>query len=208
MSEDRPRRSRVRRIAVFVQWIVNLVALLCIALVFTPAGDWLGDALIDVDPLTEKADYIVVLGGDHERGVEAANLYREGWAPKVLVTSSREDAAALAEVVKACGVPVGDVLIDGEATRTADHGETVARLPGIDKLANRFIIITSPYHTSRAKACFQRDGYRHICMQGPRWRAGGRYMPDEFGWTQRAATLGSKLYEVLAWAMYRVRGWL
>ena len=187
--------------------MVNLVVLLCLVLVFTPVGDWLGDALIDVDPL-EKADYIVVLGGDYERGVEAANLYREGWAPKVIVSSSGPSADGLADLVKAYGVPVDDILIDGETTRTATHPETVAQLPGVDKKTDRFIVLTSSYHTSRSKACFQHGGYEHICMQSPAWRMGGRYRESRTGWNHRAVTLTTKLYEVLGWAMYRIRGWL
>ena len=206
-SDDRPRRSFLRRLASVVQWAVNLTALLCLILVFTPAGDWLGDALISVDPLT-KADYIVVLGGNRERGIEAANLYREGWAPKVIVSSLRDNVDGLADLVKAYGVPADDILIDGEGTRTQTHPETVARLPGVDKKADRFIVLTSPYHTSRSRACFERDGYEHICMQSPGWRTGGRYVGAPDHWGQRAATLIAKLYEVLAWAMYRVRGWL
>ena len=206
-SEDRPRRSFLRRLASIVQWMVNLTVAGCLILVFTPAGDWLGDALISVDPL-EKADYIVVLGGSRERAVEAANLYREGWAPKVIVTSLSDSVGGLADVVKAYGVPGDDILIDGETTRTASHPETVARLPGVDKETDRFIVLTSSYHTSRSRACFQRGGYKHICMQSPGWRMGGRHAPAPIGWGQRATTLTVKLYEVFAWAMYRVRGWL
>ena len=153
--------------------MVNLAVAGGLILVFTPAGDWLGNALISVDPLA-KADYIVVLGGNRERGVEAANLYREGWAPKVIVTSTRDSVGGLAGIVKAYGVPADDILIDGEATRTANHPEAVARLPGVDKKTDRFIVLTSPYHTSRSRACFQRDGYEHVCMQSLGWSAGGR----------------------------------
>jgi uncharacterized SAM-binding protein YcdF (DUF218 family) len=126
----------------------------------------------------------------------------------VIVSSSKHNASELADLVNNYGVPADDILIDGETTRTSTHPETVARLPGVDKKTDRFIILTSPYHTSRSRACFERDGYEHICMQSPAWRMGGRYVRGRPNWTQRAATLGAKLYEVLAWTMYRVRGWL
>ncbi|MCP4374966.1 MAG: YdcF family protein [bacterium] len=202
-----PRRSFLRRIWLLAQWMVNLVFAGCLILVFTPAGDWLGDALIDVDSLT-KADYIVVLGGDDERAIEAANLYRQGWAPKVIVSSLEHDASRLADLIKNYGVPVDDILVDGAGGRTATHPKTVAQLSGVDKKTDRFIILTSPYHTSRSRACFERGGYEHICMQSPAWRRGGRYRHRGTGWGHRATTLSPKLYEVLAWTMYRVRGWL
>ena len=210
ISGNRPGRSFLRRLVSIVQWTVNLAIVGCLVLVFTPASDWLGSALVDVDPLGDKGDYdyIVVLGGNRERCVEAANLYREGLAPKVIVSSSGRDANELARVVEAYGVAAGDILVDDKTTRTSSHPETVARLPGVDKKTGRFIVLTSPYHTSRSRACFLRGGYEHICMQSPGWRFGGRCSATKVGWTQRAATLSSKLYEVLGWMNYRVRGWL
>ena len=189
------------------QWGVNLTVLAVLALVFTPAGDWLGDSLVDVDPLA-RADYIVVLGGRRERAVEAANLYRRGWAPKVIVTSTKASAPGLAKVVEAYGVPKEDILIDSAAVRTASHPKTVAAVPGVTPATDRFIIVTSSYHTSRSRACFELGGYKHICMHAPGWRDGGRHGAGPGAWSLRAETLAAKIYEVLAWAMYSVRGWV
>ena len=197
----------MRRLLFIAQWGVNLIVAICLLLVFTPAGDWLGDSLLDVDPLA-KADYIVVLGGHPERFVEAAQLYREGWAPKVIVTSTKRSAARLTSIAEAYGVRREDILIDDVTTRTATHPETVDRLSGVDPKSQRFIILTSPYHTSRSRACFKHYGYKHICMQSPGWRSGGRYRGRGSGWGRRATNLSEQIYEVLGWAMYRVRGWL
>jgi len=204
-SDDRPGRSVPRRLAGFLQWTVNLSVVAALVLVFTPAGDWLGDALISVDPLA-RADYIVVLGGNNERGVEAARLYRRRWAPKVIVTSTRHSAERLADVVKTYGVPAADVLVDDKTIRTATHPETVAQLPGVNPESDRFIVLTSPYHTSRSRACFKHYGYKHICMRSPGWRAGGEY--GGRGWTRRSSSLAEKVYELFGWAMYRIIGWV
>ena len=206
-SEGRPKRSLLRRFVSIIQWSINLIVLFYLVMVLTPVSDWIGESLIDVDPLT-KADYIVVLDGNRERGIEAVNLYREGWAPKVIVSSTSDGVTELADLVKAYGVPAEDILLDGETTRTATHPETVARLSGVNFESDRFIILTSPYHTARSRACFEHYGYKNICMQSPAWRIGGRYRNQTSGWRQRSATLREKLYEVLAWGMYRVRGWL
>jgi uncharacterized SAM-binding protein YcdF (DUF218 family) len=206
-SQSRPVRSFLRRLVFVVQWSVNLVAVICLLLVFTPAGDWLGDSLVDVDPLA-KADYIVVLGGHPERFVEAAQLYREGWAPKVIITSTKRSADRLTSITEAYGVRREDILLDDATTRTSTHPETVARLPGVDPKSQRFIILTSPYHTSRSRACFKHYGYKHICMQSTGWRSGGRYWGHGMGWSRRAANLPEQIYEVLGWGMYYVRGWV
>ena len=186
--------------------MVNLIVLACVLIVFTPVGPWLGDILISIDPL-EKADYIVVLGGSHERGVEAANLYREGYSPKVIVSSRKGSADVLAGVVASYGVPIDDIIVDDNTTRTATHPETVAQVrEEVDFKSDRFIILTSPYHTSRSRACFQKYGYKNICMRSPNWRVGGEYGGK--GWSRRAVSLSEIIYELLAWAMYSVRGWV
>ena len=139
------------------------------ALVFTPAGNWLGDRLIRVDPV-EQADYIVVLGGDVERSVEAARLYREGWASKVIVSSLGQDVEHYGRVLAMFGVPESAILYDRQSDRTAAHPASIAGLAGIDREKTRLIVVTSLYHTSRARACFVQAGYRHIAMRAPAWR--------------------------------------
>lgn len=199
--------QRLHRLASIVQWVVNAGVLAAVLLVFTPLGDRLGQALLSVDPL-EKADYIIVLGGDHERGAEAAYLYREGWAPKVIVSSRGQGADDLAAMVQAYGVPNDAILIDRDATRTADHPHTVAKLAGVDMETHRFIVVTSPFHTSRSRACFIHAGFRHIRARGLGWRTGGRFGPEREDWTGRARDLSTKLYEFFAWCVYRLRGWV
>lgn len=188
-----------------LQWTVNLLVLLALVMVFTPAGDWVGQRLIRVDPLS-KADYIVVLDGDRERAAEAWRLYRHGWAPKVIVSSKRQGAKSLAELVADLGVPAEAVLIDPNATRTSDHPASVAALSGVDRGRHRFIVVTSLYHTSRSRACFARGGYRHIIMRPPAWRIPSPPPHAWLDWTGRASDCYSKTYEVLAWAYYKAAG--
>ena len=54
-----------------VQWTCSVLVLATLLMVFTPAGGWAIRRVVRVDPLA-KADYIVVLGGDLARSVEAA----------------------------------------------------------------------------------------------------------------------------------------
>jgi uncharacterized SAM-binding protein YcdF (DUF218 family) len=205
---DAGRRTapRGRRFWRWLQGAVYLLVLAVLTLVFTPAGDWLGNALTHVDPLAQ-ADYIVVLGGNDERAVEAAHLFREGWAPTVIVTSADEAADQLSKVAQAYGVPEAAILVDRRPVRTADHPATIAQLPGIDPAHAHFIILTSSYHTSRSRAVFLKAGYRNVILRCPDWRAGGRLDTGKRDWAGRAADVASKLYETLAWALYKVRGW-
>jgi len=201
------KRSRARRLLRCAQWALNLLVLAAAVFVLTPIGDWTAGLLVDVDPLV-KADCIVVLGGNRGRAVEAARLYREGWAERVIVTSTTDGAGPLAEVAIEYGVPREKVVIDNKATRTADHPRTVAALPGVDKAASRVLIVTSPLHTRRARACFRQAGYRRICMRAPAWELDEelRLLPQDV--KGRARRLPSVVYEALAWVYYKLLGWI
>src|SRR5580692_7691542 len=88
-----PRHRRMRRVVLGLAGLLLLggvVMLLCV-------GRW----LVVEDPL-EKAQAIVVLSGRMPlRALEAAKLYREGYAPKVWLTHSTEPGATL----EAMGIP-------------------------------------------------------------------------------------------------------
>ncbi|MCG3178964.1 MAG: hypothetical protein BIFFINMI_01294 [Phycisphaerae bacterium] len=205
-----PRRCPLRRLTRAFQWAVNLLVLAVVLLVFTPLGDWYGSWLLRRDE-PARADYIVVLGGDQTRAVEAARLYRnarrDGWTPKVIVSSKGEWADRLANVAAAYGVPRADIRIDHDATRTHDHPITIAALEGVDKTRDRFIIVTSPYHTRRAMDCFAHEGYAHCLSHSPDWEAGGP-LADPSDKKTRWASLLPKTREIVALLYYRLRGWI
>ncbi len=193
-----------RRLLKVFQWVCVGLVTFAAAAVFTPVGDRLGRPLIHIDP-PAKADAIVVLGGDMARAVEAARLWRDGWAPKVVVSSNGPSVRRLAATVAAYGVPREAILIDDKAFVTYDHPRTIAALAGFDRAAGRVIVVTSPYHTGRARACFQQDGYARIIMRSTDWETGGAFAGPT-GWIMRARELPTKLYEILAWGKYKLLG--
>lgn len=189
------------------QWVSLVTLLALVVLIFTPAGSWLGRGLVSVDGL-QKADYILVLGGDWERAVEAANLYRQGWASKVIISSESDDAELLQRVAEEYGVPKEAITLDCRPHRTADHPITVAQIPGVDYQATRFIIVTSAYHTSRVRACFRHFGYNNICMRCPDWLFLDCPRQEDRNPLGRSRDLGFKVYEYLAWGLYKIHGWV
>ena len=207
-APSRPRKRRLlRRLLRAGQWTLNTAFVLWLILVFTPAGNFLGNRLTHIDPLA-KADYIVLLGGETARAVEAANLHRRGWAPKVIITSWSDDTDRLAEIARHYGLPAEAILYDRRAWRTASHPRTVAELPGVDTENHRFIILTSPYHTARARACFVKAGYKHVIARGLPWRRGGQFAPPARRWPERMRCLPGQLREVIGWAIYAALGWV
>lgn len=197
-------RRRVGRTFRLARWTLYAALAAGALLVFTPAGDWLGDRLIRLDPI-EPGDCIVVLGGDIDRAVEAARLYRDGLAPKVIVSSRGRDVDHYVYVLRTFGVPEAAILLDRAATRTADHPATVAALPGIDRQTTRLIVVTSLYHTSRARACFVHGGYKHVVMRAPAVQI---YQHDEMppNWASRYRHLPGWGRELAGWGAYKLFG--
>jgi uncharacterized SAM-binding protein YcdF (DUF218 family) len=136
--------------------IVLLVALRC------PILASAGYFLVKAGP-PQKADIIVVLAGDGfgHRIEKAADLVKEGWAPKVLVSGpngnygSYECDLAIPFAVKA-GYPESYFLhFEHNARSTEEEAHAVTeklRAMGM----KRVILVTSNYHTRRAGKIFRR----------------------------------------------------
>lgn len=110
-----------------------------------------------------KADVIVaVSGGDTAaRTAEAAKLYAEGFAPKVIFSgaaldpNSPSNAAAMARLAEKAGVPREDIELDETAMDTRQNASGVARIVASDDY-HSIILVTSPYHQRRSYTLFRR----------------------------------------------------
>ena len=122
-----------------------------------------------VEDVLEPASAILVLSGRAPlRALEAARLYKDGWAPKIILSQSLrgEDFYALEslgidfveqheydrEALLGSGVPDNAIMIiEGEVENTLAELTTVRRLlhPPEEPI---LIIVTSNYHTRRAAA--------------------------------------------------------
>ena len=131
----------------------------------------LGSWLVVQDPL-QKADAIFVLGGTRfERPLEAVDLYKEGWAPRVTLMRQISDAGeielmkrgipyprevdAQVEVLGRLGVPTSAITIFNEANSTAEEADTLFTAATSNRWS-RVIIVTSKQHTRRARLVMKR----------------------------------------------------
>jgi uncharacterized SAM-binding protein YcdF (DUF218 family) len=162
----------------------------------------LGHFLVVADPL-RPADAIVALAGDPRRLLHAAALHDEGLAPWLLLTELPLDTAAERErhlassrrIVTSGGVPESSVLhVPGVATTT--YGEAVNLRAFVeDRGFDALIVVTSPWHTRRARMVF-RDAFRgstvSVSVQPMRddvyLSVHHTYRPDEW-WTYRLGRL-------------------
>src|SRR5579872_2323193 len=153
------------------RWIVLGLAglvLLCAIVVLLGVGRW----LVVEDPL-EKAQAIVVLSGAMPlRAMEAARLYREGYAPKVWLTHSTEPGAMLeamripyqgedfydSQILMRQGVPADAVRrLEPPIINTADELADVSAALEQEK-GRTVIIVTSKVHTRRVRILWHRLG--------------------------------------------------
>ena len=115
------------------------------------------------DPL-EKADVLIVLSDDNfyaDRATRAAELFREGKASLVVASGRRlRPSAGIAELMQhdlvERGVPKDKIVRfvqDGDSTR--EEAEALAKLAKTKKW-HKAIVVTSNYHTRRARYIFRR----------------------------------------------------
>jgi uncharacterized SAM-binding protein YcdF (DUF218 family) len=157
-------RTMVRRT------ILALLALAALAVV------WLlfygGRYLQHEDPL-QKADAIFVLAGTRaERPLEAIDLYKEGYAPLVVLSPGRPETGELLfrqrgirfpseidlerEALVQSGIPPAAILAAaGVVDNTAQEADLLRAMVTAHGW-RRVIVVTSKYHTRRAAFAFRR----------------------------------------------------
>lgn len=155
-------------------WLVNLAALALILVGAYAARRPLligaGRLLTVRDPL-RGADAIVLLSGDLEtRPQEAARLYRQGLARRVVLARQKETPSVQlgiwpgytqgnVMVLHRLGVPASAVLVlpfPGGTTSTYDEARAV-REWAYSAQPRRLIIVTNTFHTRRAHWLFSRQ---------------------------------------------------
>ncbi|HEY8498682.1 MAG TPA: YdcF family protein [Limnochordales bacterium] len=155
---ERARRRRARRLAWGGAMAAAALALVALR---APLLAAVGRLLVVAEP-PEPADAIVVLGGDWrgriDRGIA---LYREGYAPVLLVTGGmaiapgRVQADYLAEAARQAGVPQEAILTERRASSTWE--DAVLTLPLAQERGwRRVLLVTSNWHSRRATMVFRR----------------------------------------------------
>jgi uncharacterized SAM-binding protein YcdF (DUF218 family) len=150
--------------------LVNLIVLLCIVVFCTflylvrhPIFRFVAESWIVEDTL-DKADALIVLSDDNfyaDRATRAAELFREGKAPLIVASGRRlRPNAGIAELMEhdlvERGVPRDKILrFTHDANSTLEEAEAVVKLAKTRKW-HKIIVVTSNYHTRRARYIFDR----------------------------------------------------
>jgi uncharacterized SAM-binding protein YcdF (DUF218 family) len=188
LSHPSSRRFR-RALAVTALALLTLAAIALVRL---------GPFMATEDPL-ERADAIMVLAGTRlERPLEAADLYRAGWAPRIVMTHQQPEKAILAltargvvlpfdedlavDAMVQIGVPRERITLPSEFhDNTAQEARTLRQL-ALTNRWTRVIVVTSKFHLRRAGFAMRRElkgtnvavvmrGSRYDPSQPQRWWA-------------------------------------
>lgn len=146
----------VRRYLSPINLAIAAVFILLVILIHSVWLGWMGSLLVDAE-VPSHADVIVTLAGDPagHRILRAAELVKQGYAPKVLVSGPggiydlHECDLAIPFAVRH-GYPAGWFMPVPHSAHSTEE-EARALLPVIEKLhARTVIVVTSDYHTRRA----------------------------------------------------------
>lgn len=150
----------------------------------------LGPFLYAEDPL-QRADAIFVLAGTRmERPLEAADLYLQGWAPRIVLTQEVPDTGIVAlrrrgfdlpdsaefarEMMVRVGVPPTAIeILPGIHDSTAHEADTFRRVAE-SRHWSRVIVVTSKFHTRRGGFAVRRamnGSGIEVLMRGSRYDA-------------------------------------
>ena len=161
-----------------------------------------------------QGEVLVVLGADmlgdgtlglgsYWRAVYGVRAYRKHPFRKVIVCggaagSNRSVAAAMAEFMRALGVPEESLVLESQSRSTRENALYAKALAGTEQVA----LVTSDYHMWRARRVFQQVGLRVVAMPHPdvtkRWSS----------WPQRWQCGWEVGIELAKIGYYRVKGWI
>jgi uncharacterized SAM-binding protein YcdF (DUF218 family) len=199
--------------------LANLVALLFLlalcALVYfarNPIMRFLAESWV-VDEPAAHADAIVVLGDDNfyaDRATHAAELYRQGVAPDVVASGRRlRPNAGIAELMEhdlvERGVPKEKILrFSQDADSTREEAEAVAKLAA-EHHWKSLVIVTSNYHTRRARYIYQKVVSDGIAISVASARDGD-FDPERWWEKRKSIKLFARELAGMAEAIWELRG--
>ena len=177
----------------------------------------------NIEP-AEQPRYVVLLGGSIPsqagliRAYYAAEFGRSrtgithiiSMPANVDPTESGPDQVADELVLR--GISSSDILFETKASNTYEEAVFIREMLGDDALAESLLIVTSPSHMRRSFLCFRKQGFRNLtCLPAE----DSFYKVDIGGWGFFRYTFWHRLgsepeiaRELLALAVYKLRGWI
>lgn len=164
----------------------------------------------------------VLEGGD--RVLYGARLYKEGYAPKLILTGGRiawkestnaSEAQDLETLLEFMGIPAAAMILERTSLNTHENAVNVKAILAQEKLDGPILLVTSAFHMPRSMAIFKKEGMMAIA-------APTDYLFDESTQSQSFADVLLKglpdaeathqttiaLKEYVGMVVYRLKGWI
>jgi uncharacterized SAM-binding protein YcdF (DUF218 family) len=204
-----------RRSCKYLACAITVIPLSALAWHFrAPLLEKIANAWIVPDPLSYSYAIVVVGGGIQTRPFEAARLYRDGYAPRVLVASPERkptdqmgltagDADVTKQILLKQGVPDSAIVIFGEEV-SSTYEEALALREWVKETgAKKIIIVSDPFHTRRMRWLLRKE----LTTTGAQILT-GIAAPLKYtvsNWWQTKQGLVKFQKELMKYAYYRVR---
>lgn len=157
-----------------------------------------------------------------DRVLYGAKLWREGYAPYLVLSGGRVDstpgtseAADMADIAQAMGVPSAAILLEPNSRTTYENAQFTAELLEKNALRGPFLLVTSAWHMPRSLGIFRHVGLEVIpaptdfranattVLAGP--AAIPFYLLPDAEWLRLTTMI---LKEYFGLGVYWLRGWL
>lgn len=149
-------------IKIIVLPLVTLAAIILSLTIYLQPNDLGGCSSVDTVACAPVDAIVAISGGDtNARTDQAINLYKSGWANKLVFSGAASDASAPSNAATmraraiASGIPQSDIYVDERARNTRENAENTGAIfehRGIDSI----ILVTSGYHQRRASIEFNK----------------------------------------------------
>lgn len=135
-------------------WFISIITSLLIACCLKPPWPYL-IRFLTVDQELEQADVIIALSGGTERELYAAELYRLGYAPRIIMSGIAPGAQSMARRAIEVGVPCSGIVIEDKSESTYDNAVFTREIV-LQQNFKSAIVVSSAYHMRRSKMVFER----------------------------------------------------
>ena len=129
--------------------ILIIVIILAAVIILKEAGNFL---VINEKPV--KSDVIIVLsGGGIERLEKGVELFKNGFAPYLMISNGQEDN--LYEAAQKMGVPIDSLILENNANSTTENALFTTKVMEKQHLQSA-IVVSSNYHMRRVKSNYSK----------------------------------------------------
>ena len=209
---------RIKRGAARARWVLRFATLF---LILWPFLAWGAASLLIVNAELEQADALAVLSGSSaymERTQAAAQLFREGRAPKIILTDDKEYGGwsnehwrnlffveRAREELQRSGVPAERIEVLPQAVSSTNEEAVLLRDYAAAHGLRSLLVVTSAYHSRRALETFRRVLKESSIEVGVKAVAPGQQSPLPAFWWLRPRGWSMVAGEYLKLIYYRIK---